>query len=357
MAEDLGEKSEQPTAKRMSEARRDGNVARSSDLSSALLLSAGVLLVFVFAQDLFVGAMMIVERSLSPEFLGRGVRTQGVIEPLRFTFGSAARIVAPLLLLFFVIATALQFLMVGWNLTLKPLQPKFDRLSINQGIKRIISKRTIVKALVNVGKLIVVATIVITAIDSRLDRIVVLPVLTLPAIVLAVAQMVLEVALWAILALLIIGIIDFTYQKWQHNEELKMTKQEVKDERKSAEGDPKVKAQRFRLARQIALQRLGASVPQADVVVTNPTHYAVAIRYNADTMHAPRVVTKGVDHLAIRIRLIASANGIPIVERPPLARALYANVEPGQEIPVEQYEAVAEVLAYIYRLEGRAVAT
>ncbi|RMD61134.1 MAG: flagellar biosynthesis protein FlhB, partial [Planctomycetota bacterium] len=135
---------------------------------------------------------------------------------------------------------------------------------------------------------------------------------------------------------------------------LKMTKQEVKDERKASEGDTETKRRRLSMARELLLQRLQVDVPRADVVVANPTHFAVALRYDAQTMRAPRVVAKGADHVAIRIRLIAAAHNVPIVERPPLARALYYAVEPGQEVPVEHYEAVAEVLAYVYRLEGRA---
>ena len=133
-----------------------------------------------------------------------------------------------------------------------------------------------------------------------------------------------------------------------------MTKQEVKDERKSAEGDPKVKQRRFRLYSQLIQQQINSSVPRADVVVTNPTHFSVALRYDSDQMRAPKVVAKGADHLAFRIRLVASAHRVPIVERPPLARALYFNAEVGQEIPASFYKAVAEILAYVYRLNGRA---
>jgi len=149
-------------------------------------------------------------------------------------------------------------------------------------------------------------------------------------------------------------VVDLLYQRWQHTEDLKMTKQQVKDERRSSEGDPEVKSRRFQMAREIIRQRLGAAVPEADVVVTNPTHFAAALKYDSDEMAAPRLVAKGADHLAMQIRLIAVAHGVPIVERPPLARALYRNVEVGQEVPSDLYEAVAEVLAYVYRLEGRA---
>jgi flagellar biosynthetic protein FlhB len=151
--------------------------------------------------------------------------------------------------------------------------------------------------------------------------------------------------------MLIIGVADYMYQRWQYTQDLKMTRHEVTDERKSMEGDPEIKARRFRMARQMALQRVNQAVPKADVIVTNPTHFSVALRYDAETMAAPRVVAKGVDFLAMRIRQIAMTHGVPIVERPPLARALYYGVEVGRDVPAEHYQAVAELLAYVYRLD------
>jgi len=156
--------------------------------------------------------------------------------------------------------------------------------------------------------------------------------------------------------MLIIGVADFLYLKWQFRRDMRMTKQEVEEERRSMDGDPKVKAKRFKMMRDIIFQQNRATVPTADVVVTNPTHFSVAIRYDKDTMLAPKVVAKGADQAALFIRQIAKAHGVPIVERPPLARALYFGVELGHEVPHEQYEAVAELLAYVYRLNKAASA-
>jgi len=155
------------------------------------------------------------------------------------------------------------------------------------------------------------------------------------------------------IVLLILAIVDYAWQRWKHERELKMTKQEVKDEMKRMDGDPQIKARRRDIARQMALQRARQDVPTADVVVTNPTHFAVALKYEEGTMHAPRVVAKGADYMAMRIREIAVAHGIPILERPPLARGLYKLVEVGQEIPEQFYAAVAEILAYVYELTGK----
>ncbi|MEC9374435.1 MAG: EscU/YscU/HrcU family type III secretion system export apparatus switch protein, partial [Planctomycetota bacterium] len=167
------------------------------------------------------------------------------------------------------------------------------------------------------------------------------------------ARIMMDLIIWTLLALILIGVIDRAYQKWQHTKDLRMTKQEVKEERKSTEGDLAMKARRLRFGRELIRQQIAANVPKADVVVTNPTHFAVALKYDSDSMRAPRVIAKGADQLAIQIRLVAVRHSIPIVERPPLARALYHNVEVGREIPADLYEAVAELLAYVYRLEGR----
>ena len=156
--------------------------------------------------------------------------------------------------------------------------------------------------------------------------------------------------------LLVLALLDYAFQRWQHERDLRMSKQEVKEDMKRMEGDPLVKQRRTRVARQLALQRIGQAVPNADVVVTNPTHFSVALKYDAKTMTAPKVIAKGADFLALRIRQIAVANGVPMVERKEIAQALYKTVEVGQEVPPQLYSAVAEVLAYVYRLGGRKTA-
>ena len=158
------------------------------------------------------------------------------------------------------------------------------------------------------------------------------------------------------MVLLVLGLLDYAFQRWQHEKDLRMSKQEVKEDMKRMEGDPLVKQRRTRIARQLALQRIGQAVPKADVVVTNPTHFSVALKYDSKTMTAPKVVAKGADFLAMRIRQIALANGVPLVERKEIAQALYKSVEVGQEVPPQLYNAVAEVLAYVYRLGGRKTA-
>jgi flagellar biosynthesis protein FlhB len=187
-----------------------------------------------------------------------------------------------------------------------------------------------------------------------LNKVAALPVLDLMGGVAMIGDLLLSLVIRLLALLFVLGMADYLFQRWQHQQELRMTKQEVTDERRSMDGDPQIKGRRMRMMRQIAMQQINRTVPQADVIVTNPTHYSVAIQYDQKTMAAPRVVAKGVDHMAMRIRQVAMSNRIPIVERPPLARALYAEVEVGQEISEELYQAVAEVLAYVYRLEKEA---
>lgn len=357
MAEELGEKTEDPTPKRLTEARERGQVARSADLSAAVVLSGAALLLYFFGADILAGMGAFMRNTLEPEVLGRGVHVTTLEESVRFAAMVGLRLLGPVLAIMALIAWLDQLGQVGWNFTTKPITPKLNRMSPVKGVKNIFSRRSLVKGVINILKLVVIGTVAFIVIHNAEDRIAALPVLTPAGAMLLTARLVVELGLWILAVLFVIGAIDRTYQSWQHRHDLRMTKQEVKDERKSTEGDPETKARRMRIARDITRQRLRAAVPKADVVVTNPTHYAVAIQYDPARMNAPVVVAKGADFLALQIRLIASANDIPIVERKPLARALYRSVEVGREIPADLYEAVAELLAYVYRLEGRLAAS
>ena len=208
-------------------------------------------------------------------------------------------------------------------------------------------------ALARVVKLVVIMAVVVLTIYQYRREIVVLAYLNPMQGVSKSALMVLDLSIRVLAVLLLLGIIDLVYQRWKHYQDLKMTKQEVKDELKSVEGDPLVKRRRYRMQQNISMQRINAAVPQADVIVTNPEHISIAIRYDAEKMNAPTVIAKGADYLALRIRQLALLNGIPILERPPLARALYKQVGVGQEIPPDFYNAIAEILAYVYQLDGR----
>lgn len=354
MAEDMGERSEAPTHKRLEDARGRGQIPRSADLSSALLLFAAVVILAMVGEAAIRGAAGLMRAEL-----GEGIG-ESIVDPagardifLETTFRGLS-LAAPALLLLFLAAFAAQFTQVGWLLSPKPLAPKWSRLNVVKGVGQLFGRRNLVKGVINVFKVSLVAAVTTLVIRAEIEGVLALPGMTVGGGIVFMTSLGLRLALWLLFTLLFLGAVDYAYQRWQHREDLKMTKHEVKDERRSSEGDPEVKGRRMRIARQIAMQRLRTDVPKADVVVTNPTHYAVALKYDSTTMNAPKVVAKGADYLALQIRLIAASSGVPIIERPTLARALYANVEIGREVPADLYEAVAEVLAYVYRLEGRA---
>ncbi len=354
MAEELGEKTEQPTTKRMHDARGEGQVARSQNRSAAIMLAGAMLLLYVMGDALLEGFAASMVWLLAPDMLVGDLTSSSIIPGVLFAGEQVARLTVPFLAILALLAAAEQIQQVGWLLSPKPLAPKLSRMNPISGAKRLFSKRSLVKLVVDLAKVALIAGVGVMVIHSEYDQITALPALTLPALLMVISELVIKLSIWAIAVLLIIGFLDRIYQNWQHTEDLKMTKQEVKDERKSVEGDVDTKGRRFKLAREMIDQAVRKTVPGADVVVTNPTHFAVALRYDSDEMHAPRVVAKGADYLALRIRMIASASGVPIVERPPLARALYRQCEMGQEIPADLYEAVAEVLAYVYRLDRKA---
>ncbi len=353
MAEDLGEKTEEPTARKRMESRRKGQVAKSQDLSAALILAGATLLLVAFGDDIFGGVAMIMRRALDPVALGGNIDAASAGQAVALSMGRMFWIIGPVLALMGLIALIDQLSQAGLMLSVEAIKPNLNKLNPISGTAKLFSRRNLVKAVVNILKVALLGAVAIIIIRRDMAEIVALPGLTLLSAIKVIVGLVIELAAWALAIMLLLGTIDRVYQSWQQTQDLKMTKHEVKEERKSSEGDMEMKARRMRLAREIQRQRIQSDVPKADVVVTNPTHYAVALKYDSDESNAPRVVAKGIDMLAVQIRLVASAHGVPIVERPPLARALYRSVEVGEEIPIDLYEAVAEVLAYVYRLEGR----
>jgi flagellar biosynthetic protein FlhB len=354
MADDLGEKTEDPTGKRMFEARDKGQVARSADLSAAALMIFVCIYLVFFGGGIAENLAASMRGALEPVNFAESVSFSTAPTAAGFAFERLIGATVPLLAFIVVIAAISQFLQVGWHLSAKQMQPKLSNLSPAKGLKKTFSQRNAIKSVIDIGKVSLVLAVGAVHLSLSTAEIAALPMLSTMGAVVAAGKIVLEGAIWVLLVLLLIGIADMIFQKWQHTQELKMSKHEVKEERKSAEGDPLVKSRRFRMMQDLLRQQINAAVPQADVIVTNPTHFSIALKYDPETMSAPRVLAKGADHLALRIRLVAKAAGVPIVERPPLARALYHTTEPGQQIPLEHFEAVAELLAYVYRLDQRA---
>ena len=352
MADDMGERTEKPTARRRSESRRKGDVAKSQDLVAVAKLIAAAIILSATLAWLGRGLARVLAAGLSGS-TDPGVTTASVNPWFREAMWAVATLSLPLLLGLFLVAAIASYLQVGWLITLQPIKPKIKQLNPIKGAKKLVGLRSLVKSGMNIVKASAMILVAVLVIRARLDTLGALPHMTALGAFAMISRLIFELLAWLLVILLIIAIIDLIYQRWQHTRDLRMTKQEVKDERRMMEGDPKVKNKRFAMYQKMVGQQIAQAVPQADVIVTNPTHFSVALKYEAGDNAAPVVTAKGADELAMRIRYLAAMNNVPIVARPPLARALYWGVEVGRPIRPEHYEAVAEILAYVYRIDAR----
>lgn len=347
---DGGEKTEQPTPRRRQEAREEGQIAKSMDLTAAVAILSGLILLKVFGPGMF-NEMLGMTRGVGHE---SGIRAGELIIWIRRVGWAAAKMLLPFLTLLVLITVAGTVAQSGLLLTWKKLTPKADKLNPISGFKRLFSTEALARLAFGLLKIAIIAYIAYLTIVGDIGTVLSAGTLHTGGVFSMSASMMFNLALRMAIVLLILGVADYAVQRWKLERELRMTKQEVRDELKRMEGDPLLKQRRRQMQSQLAMQRVQAEVPGADVVVTNPTHYAVALKYDEGAMPAPRVVAKGQDFLAQRIREIAQLHGVPVVQRPPLARGLYHGVEVGQEVPPEYYRAVAEVLAYVYQLNGKA---
>lgn len=258
----------------------------------------------------------------------------------------------PFLVFGFAITFIVTVYQVGWKVTAKPMEPKLSKFNPINGFKRIFSKDSLFELLKSVIKVGVIAYVAYTNLVEEADNLFVLYEISLNQAIALVGNIIIEFGIEISIVFIVIGIIDYMYQKWKFGEDMKMTKQEVKDEYKNTEGDPQIKGRIRQKMREASQRRMMQDVPKADVVITNPTHFAVAIKYDAEVSKAPIVVAKGEDYLAQKIKEVARENNVEIVENKPLARMLYHNVDIGAEIPPELYQAVAEVLAMVYHMKN-----
>ena len=354
MADDYGDKTEDPTPRKREEAREQGKVARSRDIGTAVLVIASMVLLKNFGPGV-IDAL----RALVGDMLGAASMSDasaaGALTSSARALVAVGKSLVPLLVGMLLVVVAVDLAQVGFVFNTKRLQPNLGAANPLKGIARLFGKgQSPVQAAISMAKLLLVGFVAYSAVHARLPHILMAQQLEFIQIFGLGAEVVYSIGLRIGVVLLVLAVVDYAFQRYRLEQELKMTKQEVKDEMRRMDGDPRVKQRRRQLAQQMMREQLKRDVPTADVVVTNPTHFAVALRYDAATMHAPRVVAKGQDHTALRIREIAVANGVPILERKPLARALYKLAEVGQEIPEQYYSAVAEILAYVYELNGRA---
>jgi len=354
MAEQEGqEKTEVPTEKKRRESREEGQVAFSKELSSAALL-AGIVLTLVATSPIILDAM---RQLMSQIFRDLAQRKELSIDIIFTLSGEILSIILPafapfaaVIIFAGIFASVLQ---VGVLITFKAIAPKFNKISPLTGLKRLFSSQSLADFLKSMAKLIIVGFVGYLTYIDKITELNGLSVSTPESILIYNFTVVAEVAGKIVLALVAIAIFDYFYQRWHHEQQLMMTKQEVKDETKQTEGDPQLKARIRQIQREMSNARMMQEVPKADAVIVNPTHFSVAILYDRDVMTAPEVIAKGADHLALRMRTVARENNVPILERPELARDLYANVEIGDDIPERFYKAIAEILAFVYRLRKR----
>ncbi len=354
MAEQEGqEKTEVPTEKKRRESREEGQVAFSKELSSAALL-AGIVLTLVATSPIILDAM---RQLMSQIFRDLAQRKELSIDSIFTLSGEIFYIIlpafAPFVAVIIFVGIFASVLQVGVQITFKAISPKFNKISPLTGLKRLFSSQSLADFLKSMAKLIIVGFVGYLTYIDKITELNGLSVSTPESILIYNFTVVAEVAGKIVLALVAIAIFDYFYQRWHHEQQLMMTKQEVKDETKQTEGDPQLKARIRQIQREMSNARMMQEVPKADAVIVNPTHFSVAILYDRDVMSAPEVIAKGADHLALRMRTVARENNVPILERPELARDLYANVEIGDDIPERFYKAIAEILAFVYRLRKR----
>jgi flagellar biosynthetic protein FlhB len=346
-------RTEEATPKRKQEARKKGQVPKSTELNSV------VVLFFIFVLINTLGGWMLsqlfayLRHTLSPGQLNQNL-TDEKLSWLLLEHGMFfARVFFPVGIGAMAMGILINYFQVGPLFVLEPLKPKFNRINPLNGFKNVFSSRSIVELSKAVGKLLIVCYFAYSTIKERIfglnQLITQSPLLS----VLYIWDITFQVALKICTFLFVLAIFDYAYQRWEYQKSLRMTKKEVKDEFKQMEGDPKIKAKIRQRQMQIAMRRMMQEVPKADVVITNPTHLAIALRYDSSKMAAPVVVAKGEDLIAAKIREVASEHGVTIVENKPLAQAIYKTVDIGEAIPAQLFQAVAEVLAFVYRLKQR----
>lgn len=346
-----GERTEAPSAKRREDFRKKGQVAQSKEVQTAALFTIS-LLFWIFYMPVFWEGLLNLITAFFQGLDSFRATTPSTLSLAWFICQKCALLLAPLFILVLIIGFFSSFFQIGWLFTTQPLTPDLNKLDPIKGAGRFFSRRSIVELVKSIAKVALIAWVAYSTLINKFDDALLL-VDTSPGATLVFLGETAALILAKICAILIfLAFLDFMFVRWEMEEKMKMTKQEVKEEYKEMEGDPHVKAQIRSIQQAMARKRMMAEVPGADVVVTNPTHYSVALKYTAKEMDAPQVVAKGVDLIALRIREIALENDVPVIENPPVARLLH-KLDLGASIPDELFRAVAEILAHVYSLKGK----
>ncbi|WP_257350030.1 flagellar biosynthesis protein FlhB [Pseudalkalibacillus decolorationis] len=344
------EKTEQATPKKRRESRTKGQVAKSGDVNTAIILLLVFLFLWMIGPYMFDIMLKIYIISFR-DFIHYDVTTENTQQVMSSLSIQAAQIVAPILLVAMVSGVAANYLQIGFLFSTDPLLMKLERINPLQGFKRIYSMRAIVELIKSILKISLVGFVTFLVLWMNREKLILLSHATVEQALMIIGKLTIQMGLAASVLLIFLAILDYMYQKFDFEKSIRMSKQDLKDEYKKMEGDPLIKSRIKEKQRQMAMQRMMQEVPKADVIITNPTHYAIALKYDDDKMDAPIVVAKGVDYIALKIREIAKHNDIFTIENRPLARSLYDQTEIGDMVPESLFKAVAEVLAYVYRLK------
>lgn len=353
-----GEKTEPATEKKLNDARKEGQVAKSKEVGNAVSLLALFLILKLWVGNMgqqFLQVFSDVYRRIPDATANWNgyLPENDILVIFRHMILEILYMIAPILAIAFVIAFVCDIVQVKWKVTAKPLRPKFSKISPASGFKRIFSANSLMELVKSIAKIGLVVYVAYSYLQDKWQYLYFLYDMPLMQAIQFIGQLVTDLGIRIAIVYIVLAAVDYIYQRFKFSRDMRMTKQEIKDEYKQQEGDPQIKGKIRQKMQEASRRRMMQSLPQADVVITNPTHYAVAIKYDPEVADAPIVLAKGEDYLAGKIKEIAKENNIEIVENKPLARMLYANVEVGQAVPPELYQAVAEVLAFVYHLQGK----
>ncbi|MFT8319511.1 MAG: flagellar biosynthesis protein FlhB [Bacillus sp. (in: firmicutes)] len=343
-----GEKTEKATPKKRQDTRKKGQVAKSQDVNTAIVLLAVFAVLHFTGGYMLEGFIALMNHSFQ-DFMLTDLSEQTVKNIFLQILKEMALLLSPILITAVIAALIANYMQVGFLFTTEPIQFKLEKINPISGFKRIFSLRSIIELLKSILKISFIGIVVFSILWSQFNELLVLSQKPVYASLLTLAKLTVQMGLYASGVLLFLSLLDYLYQRFDYEKNIKMSKQDIKDEYKNMEGDPLIKSKIKQRQREMAMRRMMQDIPKADVVITNPTHYAIALKYEEDKYDAPYVVGKGIDFVAQKIKLIAKENDVVMVENRPLARALYSQIEVGDVVPEEFFKTVAEILAFVYR--------
>ena len=349
---DKSQKTEEPTQKKLDDSRKKGEIANSREVSHWFMILAATIIVALMAPSLSTDVKLVLQKFLAMPH-AMPVEKGNIAMIIGDVAAEIGFIMIIPVILFLAAAFGSAVVQGGLIVAVERITPKLDRASPLAGMKRLFSLKSVVEFVKGIMKITIVgavATMLVLPYFEGLEQLVMMDMTGAAAVL---HSLVSRLLVGVLAVVTVIAVIDFLYQRFEHMKQMRMSHQEIKDEFKQTEGDPMIKGRLRQIRQERARQRMTAAVPEASVVITNPTHFAVALKYELDEMDAPVLLAKGQDFLALKIREIAEEHGIPIIENPPIARALYAGVEVDQEIPPEHFKAVAEIIGYVFRLNGK----